>query len=223
MNKKILILFPKDATTDFLDEIVDYLSKNVNPALFAVVRVEGTDQSHKIALKQITDPVYGVVIFLGHGTSSALYGAVEAKYKNETFITSKNFQVFKKKSIILVSCESKSLLKKQKAVGIIEAIGFGDLPTDWKDISSARESDINAYKGLTPDLTSLFRIALVEILKYSLADFINRGLSITQLYELLLLRTNKRIVKYYLVDRIAMTPVSDTLLRMKQELTLMIK
>ncbi|MES2328156.1 MAG: hypothetical protein V4539_01050 [Bacteroidota bacterium] len=217
MNNKVLILFPMDATTDFLEEVTSYLSANVNSSQFSLVRIEANDEAHEKALKKAAEAGNELVLFLGHGSFSALYGSEKDGYNNEDFITLRKFQVFRKKRVILVSCESRKLLKKAKAAGYSEAVGFGDLPTDPRDIGSARELDVNAYKGLSDELVEKFKNALVEIIKYSLTDFINNALSLSQFCDLIILRTNKRIARYYTSDRVANAPLSNALLRMKEE------
>jgi len=216
-SSKTLILFPKDSTTNFLEEIVAHLFQTVHSALFSFIRIEPSDESHQYSLEQIQNPVYDTILFLGHGTSVSLYGTCEGKYRNEKFITTKNFGVFKEKRLVLVSCDSSTLIKKGKAHGFKEAIGFGDLPTDWNDIQSAREVDVNAYRGFTEQTIESFRNCLVEIIKYSVSDFLSNNLSLAELYNLILLRINKRIAKYFIDKRKINLLLSDALLRMKHE------
>lgn len=216
-NRKTLILFPKDSTTNFLEEIVAYIHQTVQPSMFSFIRIEPSDESHKNSIEEIQNPIYDTILFLGHGTSFSLYGSREGEYRNERFITIKDFGVFKSKKIILVSCDSHTIIKKAKANGFEEAIGFGDLPTDWNDIQSAREIDINAYKGFNEKVIESFRNSLVDIVKYSISDYLNNNLSLIQCYKLIFLRINKRIAKYYCADRENNLPLSYALLRMKQE------
>src|ERR1700759_5631070 len=115
MNNKALIVFPKDSTTDFLKEIVIYLNHQVDQSRVTVLRIDASDESHKIALKEIENPAHDVILFLGHGTKTSLYGASLEQYRSEKFITSKNFTIFRDKRLILVSCDSSTLLKKNKA------------------------------------------------------------------------------------------------------------
>lgn len=216
-NSKTLILFPKDSTTNFLEEIVAYLFKTVHSSQFTFIRIEASGESHKYSLEQIQDSLYNTIIFLGHGTSVSLYGACKGEYRNEKFITPKNFGVFKGKKLVLIACDSSTLIKKAKPHVFEEAIGFGDLPTDWNDIQSARESNVNAYQGFTEKTLESFRKCLIEIIQYSLADFLNHKLSLSELFNLILLRLNKRITVYYMNNRIDNITLSDALLRMKQE------
>lgn len=216
-NSKTLILFPKDSTTDFLEEVVVHLFQTVHSALFSLMRIEPSDESHQYSLEQIQNSVHDTILFLGHGTSDSLSGACEGKYRKEKFITTKDFGVFNGKRLILVSCDSCTLIRKGKAYGFKEAIGFGDLPTDWNDIHSAREADINAYKGFTEQTIESFRNCLVEIVKYSIPDFLNNNLTLSEFYNLIFLRINKRIARHYIANRKINLPLSDTLLRMKQE------
>jgi len=216
-NGKALILFPKDSTTDFLEEIVAYLFQTVHSSLFDFIRIEPSDQSHKDAFEQIQNPIYNTVIFLGHGSSVSLAGARDGEYRKEKFISITNFKVFKSKKLVLVSCESSTLIKKGKIHGFEEAIGFGDLPTDWNDIQSAREIEMFAYRGFTEQTIHDFRNCLVEIIKYSLSNFFNNSLSLEDLYSLIFLRINKRITKYFIENREINLPLNSVLLQMKDE------
>lgn len=214
---KTLILFPKDSSTIFLEEVVVHLFAVVHESLFTFVRIEPSDESHILALKQVKDVSHDTILFLGHGTSSTLHGTCEKDYRNEKFISTRNFSVFNGKKILLVSCDSHKLIMKVKESGYSEAIGFGDLPTDWNDILSAREMDVGAYKGFAEVTIESFRKCIVEIIKYSVADFLNNDLSFHDLFNLICLRINKRIAKYYTNNRTANLLLTDTLLRMKDE------
>lgn len=216
--KKNLILFPHDPSTLFLQEIVSYIYNNVHTSIFDFIKIEPNDNAHKSALEAIKKSNYETIIFFGHGTSVSLYGAFEEQYKNDKFITSSNSELFKGKKLIFVSCESSSFIKRIKKVEYIEAIGFGDLPTDWNDVQAARELDSNAYKGFSEDNIESFKKSLIEIIKFSLSEFLTDSKSMKELYHILQLRINKRIVKYYLEDKIKNKPLSDSLFNMKQEL-----
>lgn len=217
--KKNLILLPHDPTTTFLEEIVSYIYQTVHVSLFDFVKIEPNDDAHKVAIDSIKKSNYETIIFFGHGTSVSLHGATDGQYKNDKFITSSNSEIFKGKKVIFVSCESSNLIKRIKKVGYTEAIGFGDLPTDWNDVQAARELDPKAYKGFSEGNIELFKKSLVEIIKFSLSEFLTNNKSMTELYHLLQLRINKRIVKFYLEKRIINQPLTDSLFNMKQELS----
>ena len=221
MNKpeKTLILFPEDPTTSFLEEIFKFLIDEVPQSKFDLIRIAPLSEAHNQALKETLKPTYKTVAFIGHGTNNMLFGARSKGYENKAFITAKEFSVFKGKKLVLISCDSGSLLKKNRQSGFLDCIGFGDLPTDWSDIQSAREVEANSYKGFTQENMELFKGNLVEVFKYSFADFLKNDLSIKELYTLIELRINKRLAKYYLENRGAMplTPLNDCLLRMKSE------
>jgi hypothetical protein len=212
-----LIVFPEDPSTSFLDDIIKYLGKSVDSTMYDVVRVKPAEEFHEETLKEIQNPQYKAIAFFGHGTSVSLYGARSADYKNENFIATKQFNVFKEKELILVSCDSSILLKKNKNAGFSNSIGFGDLPTDWNDIQSAREVDANAYNGFTEENLTLFKACLVEIVKFSLTDYLRDKLTIKELFDLIILRTNKRIVSFFLENKSSHSTLSDCLLRMKHQ------
>lgn len=216
--KKILIVFPEDPSTTFLEEVISYLFQSVHSSLFTFLKINADDKSHQLTIEQIQNPIYNTIVFIGHGTSVALYGAYTSEYKNEKFITIKNFPVFDGKELLLVSCYSSSLLNRVKLQKFSKGMGFGDLPTDWNDIQSAREHDVDAYKGFTESTIETFRKCLIEIIKYSLSDFLNNNLELKELQALIVLRINKRIAKYYTENRIGNIPLSDALFKMKQEI-----
>lgn len=216
-NGPMLVIFPKDPTTDFLQDIVVYLTAEVTSRRISVLRIEPSDESHRYSLEQIEASGCASIVFLGHGSSTSLSGAMSNTYRCEKFISLKNINVFKGKKLVLLSCNSESLIKSAKLSGYDEAIGFGDLPTDWNDVQAAREYDVNAYRGFSQEIIEKFRYSLVEIIKFSLADFLNDGLTFKDLRNLMFLRLNKRIAKYYVSNREFNLPLSDALLKMKQE------
>ncbi len=218
--EKTLILFPEDPSTVFLEGILSYLNLKIEKSLFDIFKILPDRESYKKALNTIKDSEYNTIIFLGHGSSICLYGGTNNEYDDKAFIISKNFDVFNSKELILVACDSASFLKRNKKNSFKQAIGFGDLPSDWNDVLTAREQDIGAYKGFTEETIGQFRTCLVDIFKFSIADFLSSKSTLMEFFNLVLLRINKRIANYYTNDRLSNIPLSDTLLKMKSEATI---
>jgi hypothetical protein len=219
---KTLVLYPEDNSTVFLEQVIAHLFATVNTSLFEFFKIKPTEESHKLALREIEKAEHITIIFLGHGSSHALQGARNDEYKNEKFISNKDFLLFKGKRLLLVSCDSCVLIKKTRGYAFLEAIGFGDLPTDWNDIQSARELNASAYDGFTELTMQLFRKNLVEIVKYSLSDFLNGSFCLRELYDSILLRINKRIADNFINKLPDYAILNDCLLKMKYE-TLYVK
>lgn len=163
-NKKILCIFPEDATLAFLDHLKEYLEKH-----FDSIRITPNQDSHDKALEKIKAlPENSTIIFIGHGSSHCFYGACNAGFERKSYINNSNFHIFKNKEIFALSCRSSEFLETNKAT-LKNYIGFGNLPTDWKEIESERnygdsqylnnlsETDINYYKeALTSIILSCF-------------------------------------------------------------------
>jgi len=196
MSSKTLILFPTDPSTKFLERIFDYLSKKVSPENFTIIKIDCTEEAHRSAIDEIEKIEYGSIIFLGHGNSSALQGSKCEKFTKPQFLTHREFAVFKRKNIMLVSCESSSLLKRAKG-NFISGLGFGDLPTDWNDIQGARETDASAYDGFTEDTIESFRNYLTEMIQFTLGNYFQQEMTLSKVKDLLLLLINKKIATNY--------------------------
>ncbi|MDQ3192757.1 MAG: hypothetical protein M3Q58_14275 [Bacteroidota bacterium] len=197
MNNALLhVIFPKDGTTDFLEEIIDYL-KNQTKAIITVHRINDLEQQLDFK-SNIGDfiPINSNVLFIGHGTSSSLRGPVVPLNSFGPFFSESELSLFKTHRIILLTCRSSDYLKKYgKESGLKAGIGFPNLITDYYEI--IYPEDPHRVTGLAESEIILFRNVLVDIVKFSLEEFINGNLSFFQLYKRIKLRSQKALIKFY--------------------------
>ncbi len=195
-SKKINIIHPKDDTTDFLEEIYLYLKENTS-AEINVIRLT-TKEDHSSFFEFIHEIDNNeLILFLGHGTSSGLSGARTNFYQSDAFITERQLSVFKNKNLILLSCRSNQYLNTYfKDCGLKSSIGFPNLITDFQEIEE--HDDPKRVEDITKEDIELFKNSIVNIVKYSLEDFILNNLTVFQLFNRIKLRTNKRIIKFYI-------------------------
>lgn len=194
-NKKINIIHPKDDTTDFLEEIYSYIKINTGVEI-NLLRLE-SKEDHVEFFKLIhLFPNDELVLFLGHGTSTCLSGASTKEYELIEFISEKQLKVFEEKKVILLACRSDQYLKVFfENCNIKSAIGFPNLITDLNEVEYYHNSE--RLSNIIQGDIDIFKIAIVDVIKYSLEDFINNNLSFYQLFNRIKLRINKRVVKFY--------------------------
>lgn len=225
MKNDILLIYPQDETTDFLQGIPDFLFDKHGEARFIFRRVSVEENSHQECHSTIAQLSFGsLVIFLGHGSSYALMGARTSRVQENILISRENLSLFEGKEVLFLSCRSSELLKNQGILGI----GFGDLVTDMSEVVSRREHEIDAYRHPNGDIVEQdiqrANELLVEVIRRSLHDAILDGLSLPDLYLHLKLRFNRSI--FNLIKENAPSQVrwiANLLLEAKTEMKLFYK
>lgn len=204
-EKKILIVHPYDKTTTFLQEIINYLSSAFGN-IVEVYNVETNSNSHKLCLEKIKAfPNNGLIFFLGHGRSDALYGskgdhfypdvsfeevsmAPDLFFFNESFITKSNIDVFSSKKVFCLACNSNSKIAEfalDKGVSVY--LGFGNIPTSVEEFKW--DGGITASSELVASMKS----ELNYIIKRSIEISISKSFSFHQLYNIMQFIINQRI------------------------------
>ena len=61
-----------------------------------------------------------------------------------------------------MSCRSSEFIELKNTDQVNSYIGFGDLLTDWTEVISEREFDVNAYKDMNENIISSFRDIIVQ-------------------------------------------------------------
>lgn len=193
MTNDILIIYPQDETTDFLQDIPNFLFDKHGKERFIYQRIGFSVKEHRSCINLIEKfSKNSLVIFLGHGRSDALLGAMD--YERFDFITEEHIHIFKGKQVFFFSCRSEELLQGRG----IEGIGFGHIlssPDELTDNDLRRQySYLFSTLGM-PDSPTInqFKKLLVNIVRESLHDHIARHLSNQELYFNLKLRLNKTI------------------------------
>ncbi len=154
----ILCIFPKDTTTEFLEPLFYELCEK-----YKVTPLLGDPQDDDDYLDKLseTSAQSDAIIFLGHGSSKALYGV-----NFNELILADNVEMFRGKRLFLFACNSVEFIKNYK---LSQALGFGMIPTSDYDVEN-----VKLYSLPLKDLTSLeidfIQKTIVRIWKRTLAE-----------------------------------------------------
>lgn len=221
MKNDILLIYPQDETTDFLQGIPDFLFERHGKERFVYLRLGFNIKEHQECISLIERCTENsLVIFLGHGRSDGLLGAMD--YERFDFITQTNLYVFKRKQVLLLSCRSSELLQNQE----IEGIGFGHLlssPSELNEDGLQRTYHYLYSQHGVPDSKAITKCndLLVRIVRASLHDYIVQNLTFKALHLNLKLRLNRAIVKLIREnDPTSVRNVVNLLLKAKTEMRL---
>lgn len=192
-KKRLHIIHPEDSTTDFLNLITEYIREL---AEINLIRLKTkADHFNFFELIHSIDK-NELILFFGHGTSTGLSGAVTKDYENQEFITEKQLKIFSEKNIMILSCRSNQYLKSYfKECDIKSAIGFPNLITDHGEIE--HHDDPERLNDVSVEHIELFKNVIIDVVKFSLEDYVTENLSMIQFYNRIKLRINKRIMKLY--------------------------
>ncbi|RIJ48700.1 hypothetical protein D1614_09205 [Maribellus luteus] len=195
MSKLLHIIHPKDNSTDFLEEIHTYLSEKYEERIH-VSRLH-TREDHNYIFKQMrqmpTDTLY---LFFGHGTSTCLSGAITRDFEYPQYISDEQLQVFEGKNVVLLSCRSDQYLQKYfKQCNLKSAIGFPNMITD--DIETEYPEPESFEEKVTSEDILAYRKILVDVMKYSLDDYLKGNFSSSQLIDRMRLRINRKLINFY--------------------------
>lgn len=195
---KLHVVFPNDETTDFLKEISEYIS-NKTEAQITLHRLS-TIQDH-LSFKDQAQAIISqdsIVLFMGHGMSNALSGAIIGRDSYGPFITDNELSIFRNRKIILLTCRSNEYLKKfGKECGIKAGIGFPNLITDIYETYYPEDSERDRVYGISEVEINDFKKVITDIVKHSLEDFINNNLTFYQLYKRIQLYSRKNLIEFY--------------------------
>ncbi|MBQ8485572.1 MAG: hypothetical protein IJ534_05455 [Bacteroidaceae bacterium] len=184
---KLICIYPKDKTTDFLLPIYKQLESLSD---FVGYRFD-TNNSSKTKnlheeLLQIAENNF--IIFLGHGSSNKLYGSVDENGEKLTLFDKKNSECIKKAFFVGVACRSTDFADKH----LSNYVGFGDITSDYSEVLAERNIGDPHYLEWASEediinFQNEFVGAIVDALKLS-------GCSdLCSLYRMVKLSFNKRI------------------------------
>lgn len=152
--KKIVCIYPEDETTAFLHPLYEHICSTLNAVGIHNDTTEDDDTLDKI-YAEINDAE--CVIFLGHGTSSILYGS---RCDNVVF-ESNNHNLLDGKRLLLLSCNSNQFIKKYEKN---DSIGFGFLPTSLDDVRLTRTLHNVNIENIEKIDVDAYNMALVQSL-----------------------------------------------------------
>lgn len=205
-EKPILIIHPNDKTTSFLDKIKNYLIEKFEEQVHHF-NIYPNEKSHQSCLERISvHPENGIIIFLGHGRTDKLYGSKgdlfsnsefvseEAKYENpdtyyynDNFIHEGNIDVFARKKVFCLACNSNSKIANFAIdKGAKSFLGFGDIPTSLSEFEDKEEK-------VTNNLVVKMKTELNYIIKTSLALSIEKRLTFEGLLNYIQFISSQRL------------------------------
>ncbi len=190
---KILVIYPSDTSTDFLQAIVTNLTKHIQ---IQVEKPDATIISHKNCIEKIRTTDAKLILYMGHGQSDKLLGANSSDsdaeyqvYREKGFINKDNIAIFADKSVISLSCNSNEKMGKMAIVaGAKVFVGFGYIPTDW--IVEAEE-----VSHLEPDDVEKFNTLLVKVVSNAISYAIHNHFTFQQFEKVFKIIVNKQIVE----------------------------
>lgn len=152
--KKIVCIYPEDETTAFLQPLYVHICDTIS-----AVGIHNDTTDEDDSLDNIYDEIKDAecVIFLGHGTSSILYGS---RYDNVVF-ESNNHNLLDGKRLLLLSCNSNQFIKKYEKN---DSIGFGFLPTSLDDVRKTRKLHNVDIENIEKIDVDTYNMALVQSL-----------------------------------------------------------
>lgn len=173
----MVAIFPKDPTTYFLHSIISFLViESVEPNWQSlenlVLNIQGKDHSRTI-------------LYLGHGSASEINTNIGDDLIIDSYHGKK---IFQGKKIVLVSCYSAQFIERLSNYSV--AIGFGNIPTSFNELSQGTKAKYGEYSERGVDL---FKQFFVEIIRISIENGKDSNSSFLVLYRLIKLRINKAI------------------------------
>lgn len=234
-GRPILIIHPNDNTTFFLEKIKKNIVKIFKEDVHHF-NVHPNDISHEMCLERIQKhSENGIIIFLGHGRTDKLYGAVGKKYGvfasyelmienpsdyyfKEAFIDNTNIAVFSNKKVFCLACNSNELGKLAIEKGAKSFLGFGDIPSSYEEFLK----DHKAY-NISLKLVYKMRYELNHIIKTGLEYAIINSYSFEQLHNLLQFIINQRIATILIEEKNLKYRyiLTDVLYTLKKEMVLL--
>lgn len=195
MTRKLIIIYPKDVSTDFLEEIIQIVSENHSRAL-VLYRLSSNEEHSEIFEIVPSFSNDDLIIFLGHGTSTALSGANHGTLNYGPFISESQMKIFYEKKILLLSCRSSDFIRSfAYTSGVNSALGFPNLITDKEELEYPEDEEEIA--GVTEDDILNFRKVIVRVVAKSLNDYCKDSLSFYELYNRIRFRTTLEISLLY--------------------------
>lgn len=177
---KILCIFPKDSTTEFLEPLFEELCKKYDATPLLGDPQDDDDYLDKLAeLAEQSD----TIIFLGHGSSKVLYGV-----NFNELILAYNVDLFRGKNVIIFACNSVGFIDTYK---LIHALGFGQVPTSDYDAENGKLHSLPLKNLTIPDIDYIQK-AIVKIWIRTLAEA--DILDVRSFYKVFSYYTNVEIV-----------------------------
>lgn len=205
----VLCIFPKDCTTEFLSPVYETIvSTYFATGLLGDPTVDD-DYLEKLCLEASQADS---IIFIGHGSSRALYGI---NFNEIICEGNGNIDIFSGKRIILFSCKSIDFIKHFK---LNNAIGFGLVPTSLIDTQSGKNFHNLSIGDLSVEDLAFIQECIVRIWQNSLKE--SDLFDVHKFYNAFSFYTNSEIVNCLLNHK--STPnyrlIADVLYYLKEDM-----
>jgi hypothetical protein len=190
---RLAIIHPVDKTTVFLQPIIDRL-RTVPSLDIVLFQTEPSSESYDQTRFKIQELDREIpILFLGHGSSFELTGGENDTFKSQALFSIRNEDaLLENRKLILLSCRSEEFLRTARFTAQ-SSIGFGNLPTDIREVAGEREADREAYPGVDGAVLEMFKFWLVSIFSNSIFSIATKSGSLHDLQLALRLRINKAI------------------------------
>lgn len=187
----IICIHPYDETTTALGPIGELFSESY-------YKISPTDQAHEEVIR-ILDSLSerSLVIFLGHGTQSGLYGSDHGDYKRKLFINAQHSSLFRNHDIFLLSCFSADFIKKSNEYNC--GIGFGNIISSMEERSVEAEMTTGVYRNINEDNISFLNDCYLKSTLKALTLLKNGKILFTEVHHYIRYFINKEI-SYVLLD-----------------------
>lgn len=155
---KVLCVFPKDGTTEFLVPLFDELCKR-----YSATPLLGDPQEDDNYLEELVELAKQseTIIFLGHGSSHKLYGV-----NFNELILEDNVDIFRGRNVFLFACNSVEFIN---TYNLTHSLGFGHVPTSEFDAKNGRLHSL-PLRDLTSSDIVFIQNAIVRIWLKTLAE-----------------------------------------------------
>lgn len=181
LMSKVLCIYPKDSTTEFLQPLCDVLKECLSAD---VLYGDSTDDDDYLEKLDGAVSKANIIVFLGHGCSKSLYGV---NFNPIICEENDNIKILKGKNLILFACRTKDFIKNHD---LNNAWGFGFIPTSLED---AHDGSLHGLciRELESDDLEYFRNAIVRIWLNSLKE--SDAFNVSNFYKSFSFYTNKEI------------------------------
>ncbi|GEM_PF-987300 len=191
MNKIACIYIQeRDGTTSFLEPIIEHI-RNVFAPVIVGYDIDSEDDPLEIIYQTASSAE--IVFFIGHGTSDKLYASTT---DNLALYYKDNIAQLTGKRLFLLSCNSVDFIKKHR---LINAFGFGMLPTSLDDVRKWKDLHGIHIEDFSSDDITIYNNSIVETLK--------KAITTDSIYDFSLLKerikfyANAEIAKYLIYHR----------------------
>lgn len=167
----IVVIYPIDDSIGFLAPIKVGLEE-----LFPQARILRPVPGNAFSC---IDDETELLIFLGHGAPSRLYGSLYNSGEKSVFLDIVNGSyLLDGVDIILFACNSSDYYRNIKQKAKIDCyVTFGDMPTDWEHIRHNREKNTNFLNYFEDEHLEYYKSAIVE----SVVEGIKNGVRINSI------------------------------------------